>query len=247
MQWPIPPNTFEAAARRVWRGYLGCITHVDHAVGLLLRALDELGFAENTIVIYTSDHGYNIGHHGIWHKGNGHWMLTKNPPGTENIPAGQRPNMFDTSLRVPAVVRWPRAIPTGNEVDETISHLDWFPTLLAAADVPLPDGATIHGHNFLPLLKGEPVKKWSNDLYTEYSTHAQSRSHMRCYRTPTWKLISDLLNPGRDELYNLKDDPGETRNLIDSTDAAAQAALADLDARLKQRMRELNDPVLAAP
>ena len=70
-----------------------------------------------------SDHGYNIGHHGIWHKGNASWLLTKNPPGTENIPEGKRPNVFDTSLRVPALVRWPGKIPAGRVVARTVTHI----------------------------------------------------------------------------------------------------------------------------
>lgn len=231
---------------RMTREYLGSVASVDRNVGRVLQTLDELGLAENTIVIFTSDHGYNMGHHGIWHKGNGHWVLTDPPPATENVPRGQRPNMFDHSLRVPAVVRWPAEIPAGSEVVHTLTNLDWYPTLLEMAGVRRPENVLLRGRSFLPLLRGEEIRGWDDDLYGEYSTRHQSRTHMRMYRTPEWKLVRDFLDPSRDELYHLAIDPAETTNLIRSADPEARRAETRLHAAILAGMREIGDPLLKA-
>lgn len=223
------------------REYLASVASVDRNVGRLLDELDALGLTRRTIVIHTSDHGYNIGHHGVWHKGNGSWIVTDPPPATPNIPRGQRPNMYDTSLRVPCGIRWPGVIKPGTRITQTVSNLDWYPTLLAMAGVARPKDQTIRGRNFVPLLRGEAVE-WDNDLYAEYNTHHQSKTQMRAYRTPEWKLMRDFGNPGRDELYDLKADPDETRNLIDSADPRVQAARDDLNRKLLARMATLGDP-----
>ena len=198
--------------------------------GRLLDTLDELGLASKTIVIFSSDHGYNLGHHGIWHKGNGRWILTNNQ--------GPRPNMFDRSLRVPAAVRWPGVIKPGTVVEETTTNLDWYPTVLAAAGASLPQGELVRGRNILPLLKGESPP-WDNDHYAEYKQYHFSLADQRTYRTPEWKLIRDFTNPGKDELYHLANDPGEQKNLIDSQDPEVVAARKQLEAKLLAKMKEI--------
>lgn len=240
---PDYPKLDIPRVKRMTREYLASVHGVDRNLGRVLALLDELKLTQRTIVIYTSDHGYNMGHNGIWHKGNGHWVLTEPPPATPNIPRGQRPNMYDNSIRVPAAVRWPGVVKPGTIVRQTVSNLDWYPTILEMAGIDPPQGVLLRGRSIVPLLKGEQVE-WDNDFYAEYSTHHQSRTHMRMYRTPEWKLIRDFLNPGRDELYNLKSDPAETTNLIDSSDPEVQRIRKELDARILARMRELNDPVL---
>jgi uncharacterized sulfatase len=240
---PDYPKLDVPRVKKVTREYLASVASVDRNLGRLLQELDDRKLADNTIVIFSSDHGYNMGHNGIWHKGNGHWILTDPPPGTENVPRGQRPNMYDNSIRVPAAIRWPGVIKPGSIITETFSNLDWFPTLLAMAGVELPKGTLIRGRNFVPVLKGETAG-WNNDFYAEYSTHHQSRTHMRMYRTPEWKLIRDFLNPGRDELYNLKDDPAEVHNLIDSTDPNVQSIRKQLNERILAKMRDASDAVL---
>jgi uncharacterized sulfatase len=244
-QLPNPdyPKLDIEKAKRITREYLACVHGVDRSVGNLLGELERQGIDQNTVVIYSSDHGYNIGHHGIWHKGNASWLLTEPPPGSDNVPRGQRPNMFDTSLHVPTAVRWPGVTKPGTVIDQTVSHLDWFPTILEIAGVAIPDGASLRGRSIVPLLKGTGVN-WDNDFYGQYSTHHQSRTHMRVYRTPEWKLIRDFLNEGRDELYNLREDPGETRNLLASEDPAVKGVVTDLHQRLLTRMEAIGDPVL---
>ena len=141
------------------REYLASVHGVDRNLGRLLSLLDELKLAENTLVVFTSDHGYNLGHNGIWHKGNGHWVLTEPPPATPNIPKGQRPNLYDHSLRVPCIVRWPGVVKPGTVVVRTVTMLDWFPTLLAAAGVEEPKDVPVRGRNVLPLLRDDAAAR----------------------------------------------------------------------------------------
>ncbi len=243
---PVFPKLDEQRVKQLTRDYLGSVAAIDRNVGRVLDELNRLGLAENTLVIYTSDHGYNIGQHGVWHKGNGSWILTENPPGTDKVPEGCRPNMFDTSLRVPAIVRWPKQIPAGRVIDRTVTHFDWFPTLLDVAGVDLPAGTKIQGRSVLQLWEDRGPFDRSDDLYTEYSVHHTMRADMRSYRTSDWKLTLDFLNPGRDELYHLSADPHETQNLATSDRPDARAARTELTQRIRAKMQELKDPLLPA-
>jgi len=242
---PDYPDMNVPRVKRMTREYMASISGVDRNLGRLLKTLDALEMKENTVVIFSSDHGYNMGHNGIWHKGNGHWIVNNPPPATKNIPRGQRPNMYDHSIRIPTAIRWPGKVKAGAQIDETISILDFYPTLCAIAGGKLPEGETIRGRNFLPLLQGENIADWNDDFYAEYSTHHQSRTHMRMYRTPRWKLVRDFLNPERDELYNLVDDPAESNNLIDTDDPKVQAVIDRLHAEIVAQMKRIDDPVYA--
>jgi len=224
---PGVPNLDRERLDTVMREYLASVAGVDRNVRRILDLLDESDLAENTAVIFTSDHGYNVGHHGILHKGNGAWLTL---PDTE--PGGRRPNMFDTSMRVPAIVRWPGVVAPGSTVDTTILNLDWFPTLLAMAGLKPPEGTLIHGRNFLPFLRGETIP-WEESFYGEYGMHHYEVCDMRMFRTPEWKLLRDFRRPGKDELYHLAEDPGETRNLIG--DPAHAAVRSELSQRLNAR------------
>lgn len=241
---PDFPRLNIAKVKQLTKDYLGSVAAIDRNLGRLLGEIDRLKMSDNTLVIYTSDHGYNIGHHGVWHKGNGHWILTENPPATEHIPSGLRPNMYDTSLRVPALIRWPKRIPAGTTIDRTITHLDWLPTILSATQTTLPANTKIHGKTILPLITGQGALDRSDDLYTEFSIQHTMRADMRSYRTQEWKLVRDFLNPGRDELYDLRTDPGETDNLINSERDDARAASQGLSQSIRTRMMELHDPFL---
>lgn len=241
---PDYPKLDTERVKKVTREYLASVAGVDRNLGRLLRTLDDLKLRDNTLVVFTSDHGYNMGHHGIWHKGNGHWILTDPPAGTQNVPRGQRPNMYDHSIRVPCVVRWPGVVRPGTRITQTVSHLDWYPTLLAATHVSAPREIKLRGRSILPLLKGEKPKAWKNDFYAEYSTHHQSSTHMRMYRTPRWKLVRDFLNPGRDELYDLRNDPEERENLIDDQRGAVRKVIRELHRKIISRMKAVGDPVL---
>ena len=111
------------------------------------------------------------------------------------------------------------------------------------AGVEMQEQLVLRGRSITPVLKGEATE-WDNDFYAEYSTKHQSHTHMRMYRTPQWKLIRDFMNPDRDELYSLTEDPAETNNLIDSEEAEVKKVLEGLDARIRQRMQIIGDGVL---
>ena len=241
---PDYPDLNVKRVKRMTREYLASVASVDRNVGRLLQKLKQKQLDQNTIIIFSSDHGYNMGHNGIWHKGNGHWVLNKNPKPTANIPAGQRPNMYDNSLKIPTAVLWPGVTQPNQIVKQTVSNLDWFPTLLEMAQVSKPDTLTIRGHSIVPLLKKGSQTEWDNDFYAEYSTKHQSKTHMRMYRTPEWKLIRDFLNPSRDELYHLTEDPDEANNLINSQDPQIIKIRKQLHQKILSRMKSINDKVL---
>jgi uncharacterized sulfatase len=243
---PEFPNLSVNNIKKMTREYYASVASVDRNMGRLLDLLDELKLSDNTLVVFTSDHGYHTGHHGLWYKGNARWQVNPLPPQRwPNIPRLQRPNMFDQALRVPTAVRWPGVIKPGSVVEQTVSNLDWYPTLLAAADVKLPEDVTVHGRSILPLLKGEKID-WDNDFYAEYSMQHGAKTHMRMWRTPQWKLMIDFKNPGRKELYHLAKDPGETTNLIDSDAPEAQHMKKLLTMKIAQRMQDIGDDASAS-
>ena len=205
------------------RDYLASVHSVDRNVGRLLQALDRLGLAGRTVVLFTSDNGYNIGHHALHTKGNGHWVAggVAGPP---------RPNMFDTSLRVPLVVRGP-GIPGGREVAEPVTQLDTLPTVLGMLGVPLPGGLVQRGSDFSPLLRGEAAP-WRDTVFGEFDMHHYTLARMRMIRTARHKLVRYLGTSFQDELYDLVEDPNETRNLYRS--GSARPVRADLEARLAE-------------
>ena len=234
---PAYPDLDVPRVKRMMREYLASVASVDRNVGRLLAVLDDLNLTDKTIVIFTSDHGYNMGHNGIWHKGNAWWILKNN--------RDMRPNLYDNSLRVPAVVRWPGVIKAGAVVDETITNLDWYPTILAMAEATAPERQMIRGRSFLPLLKSESVD-WANDLYAEYSMYHQAKADLRMWRTREWKLIRDFKNPGKDELYDLTKDPAETRNLIDVMEPDVQLMKESLEKQLLKKMWEIGQDALVS-
>ena len=266
---PEPDYPFLDIARtkRMRREYLGSIAAVDRNLGRLLQLLDDLNLSENTVVIFSSDNGFNMGHHGTWHKGNARWLLLEGiqPTGSnpwdlnpENSPrpydnekytrpydngkgSYTRANLWDNSLKVPTAVRWPKAIKPGTIIQQTISVMDFYPTILAMAGVSLPSGETIRGKNFLPLLKGKELD-WDNNFFGQYfMDHANIRAELRCWRTPEWKLVRDFLRSGVDELYNLREDPEEKYNLIGSQDPNIRRIRHQLNRELRDKMREIND------
>ena len=235
---PDYPNLDIPRLKRMTREYLASVRSVDRNLGRYLATLDELGLTDNTVVIFSSDHGYSMGHNGIWHKGNGHWVTKPPPPVTnKNIPKGQRPNMYDLSIKVPTFIRWPGKVKPGTVVKQTVTNLDWFPTLCEIAGVNTP--GDLRGRSIVPVIQGNAPANWNNDFFGQYSTKHQSKTDMRCYRTPQWKLIRDFKNPERDELYDLKNDPAEATNRIN--DPKLAGTIATLDKKLRAAMKEIGD------
>ncbi len=234
---PDYPDLDVPRTERMTREYLASVASVDRNVGRILAVLDELGLSDHTLVIFTSDHGYNLGHHGIWHKGNGRWLLKSN--------RGGRPNLWDTTLRAPAIIRWPGHVAPGAVVSQTVTNLDWFPTLVAVAGESMPPETHCHGRDILPLLRGE-TPTWNNDLFVQYDPQegGDTQGKLRAYRTPEWKLVRDFENSGPDELYDLTVDPGEHRNLIGSDESGTVQAREKLEILMHRAMERISDPVL---
>ncbi len=236
---PAFPDLNIKQIKQFMREYLASVSSVDRNLGRILSLLDQLQLSQHTIVIYSADHGYNMGHNGIWHKGNGIWALNSPPTGSINqvrvISDKYRPNLYDQSLRVPTVIRWPGTVKPGTVVQQTTTSLDFFPTLAAMAGASVPRDQPLRGRNLVPLLTGHTPQDWDNDLYAQYNMINYASADMHCYRTSEWKLIRDFANQGRDELYHLSEDPAESVNLIN--DPGRQSVISQLDAQLQERMR----------
>ncbi|TWT73961.1 sulfatase family protein [Allorhodopirellula solitaria] len=248
---PSYPGLNIAKVKKSMREYLASTSGVDRNLGRLLAELDRLDLSDNTVVIFTSDHGYNMGHNGIVHKGNGIWATNKRPPGefhrgTRVISDKYRPNLYDLSLRVPAIVRWPGEIQSGQVIDETATHLDLFPTLLAMADVDAPVDLPLRGRSLMPLLQGEAADSWNEEYFGQYSMIHYAEATMRCLRTPEYKLIRDFQNDQRDEFYDLRNDPEENENLIETDDPVLRQVIEDMHQRMLIRMDEIGDRAMHA-
>lgn len=215
------------------RDYYAAIHGVDRQLGRILAKLEAMKLLDSTIITFTSDHGYNIGQHGIHTKGNGNWVA-----GGVNGP--KRPNMWDTSLKVPLLVRWPGVVKGGAEVAEVVSNLDVYPSVLGMLGVAAPKGVTHHGLDFSALLRGKKPA-WREELYGTYDLHNGGLAFMRMIRTPGWKLVRHHKSGGLDELYDLKGDPDESRNLY--TNAKHAATRDGLQKRLTKWMKSIDDPL----
>jgi uncharacterized sulfatase len=233
---PDYPKLDIPRVKRMMKEYLAAVHSIDRNVGRVMEKLKELGIEDNTIIVYTSDNGYNIGHHGIWHKGNGWWILTDN--------RGGRPNLYDNSLRLPAIVRWHGVVPAGSEYNSTLTSLDWFPTLCNAADIDF-SKYTVRGKDIKPVFENK-ADSWDNDLFAQYEMWDwnQTGSSLRTYRMPRWKLVKDFKGKVSDELYYLYDDPSEMRNLINVNESQVKKHKKQLNEQLIKAMRKINDPDL---
>lgn len=183
--------------RELLTGYYSALTSVDKNVGRLLGALEEQGIRDNTLIIFTSDNGMNMGHHGIYGKGNGTFPQ----------------NMFDTSIKVPMIIHYPKAGVRGVTSQQMLSHYDIFPTLLELVGIANTDGDALPGQSFLPILEGEEMASPRPVvIYDEYGP-------VRMIRTDRWKYVHRYPY-GPHELYDLQTDPDEETNIVDSPGSA---------------------------
>jgi uncharacterized sulfatase len=229
---PDFPGLPRDQVKRLRLAYYASITSVDRNVGRLLDRLDALGLAQQTIVIFSSDHGYMIGEHGLLHKGNAEWLVEGRK--------GVRPNMFDESIRVPLLVCWPDVVAPDTAIDRVVSNLDLFATVLEIAGLGVPENLNIRGRSLVPLLRGE-TPPWDDRLFGQYDMHHSRVARMRMIRTPEWKLIRHFEADVQDELYHLADDPGELRNRIDSTEPKYRESREALTRQLGDWMRRIGD------
>ena len=219
------------------REYYASIHSVDRNVGRLLDELETLGVANDTVVLFTSDHGYNLGHHGIETKGNGHWIAG-------GIRGPKRPNMWDTSIRIPTCVRWSGVIEPGTRSDGTFTNLDACRTFCGIAGVDVPGG--VRGTDLSAVWRGNAEPDSVPDVvFGQYDLMNGGLAYLRMVRTPTHKLVRHFRSNQMDELYDLAADPGENRNLLGRRAAAGlRPVVGELDDRLTAWMRSIDDPVL---
>ncbi|MCP4645965.1 MAG: sulfatase-like hydrolase/transferase, partial [bacterium] len=152
--------------QRYIKNYLRCVASVDDNIGRLLDYLDWAGLTENTLVIYSSDQGFYLGEHGMYDK---RWM-------------------YEESLRMPFVARWPAAITPGTKVSRLTQNIDFAPTFLEAAGLTPP--GDLQGRSLLPLLKGETPADWRTALYYHYYEKGEHNvARHEGVRTERYKLI----------------------------------------------------------
>lgn len=230
---PDYPRLDVARVKRMTREYLASVHGVDRNLGRIFQHLASKGILDRTIIVFTSDNGYNLGHQGIWHKGNGWWILTNN--------RGDRPNLYDQSMRVPALIRWPAKIPAGQEITAANSSLDWFPTLCGLAGVPTEAGWNLRGADLKETLAGQPPAP--RPLFGQYRMWKdnQTGADLRAYRTEDWKLVVDLDKTVPNEFYDLRKDPVESTNLYDSKDPDIVAARQKMEGALRAYMAKIGD------
>ncbi|HTU99541.1 MAG TPA: sulfatase-like hydrolase/transferase [Luteitalea sp.] len=231
---PVFPGLDQAQVRQWTREYYASIHSVDRNMARLMEVLESSGLREKTVVIFTSDHGYNIGHHGLHTKGNGTWIA-----GGVNGPT--MPNMFDESLRPPLIVRGP-GVPAGRVADQLVSFEDIYPTVLALAGVALPADAPTHGRDVTPILRDETPSAWRDAVFGQYDIHHYAIAHLRMVRTEQWKLVRSYGTTTKDQLFDLQTDPGERKNLWNAPEQRDRRR--ELERRLRAWMATYDDPLL---
>ena len=184
------------------REYYGNITQLDHAFGLLMKALDDMDYTDNTCVFYTSDNGP---------EGKAGERLTRGSTGGLR---GRKRSDFEGGIRVPGMVRFPayfkaHGIQTGSESDIPIVGHDIFTTICTIAGIPIPSDRTIDGANMLPALEGKPVER-TQPLY--WRTHCAPQECRVALRVGDWKIVGDE-NINNCLLFNMQKDWKETENV----------------------------------
>jgi arylsulfatase len=205
----------EAHLREMTAHYYGSISLVDDSIGRVLDALDRLGLAENTIVLYCSDHGELMGDHGLIFKG---------------------PFHYESMIRTPLIWRWPGVVPAGRTYEHVTSAVDIMPALLQACDVPPEPG--VQGESMLPALRGEagPYREWALVEHREEPQGMQTKTLV----TERYKVT---YYPGHPfgELFDLYVDPQEYQNLWDVPDY--RALRGELLEKLLEALCRTEDPL----
>ena len=182
-------------------GYFAAVTAMDANVGRILDKLEEEGLTEDTLVIFSSDNGFNCGHHGIWGKGNGTFPL----------------NLYDSSVKVPLIISRPGHLPEGRVCKDMCSGYDFMPTLLDYLGMENPDAEKLPGRSFLSYLleadREEELQNGPNAGEPQTVVVFDEYGPARMIRSKEYKYIHRVPF-GPDEFYDLTGDPGEDENLI---------------------------------
>ncbi|HEO71966.1 MAG TPA: hypothetical protein ENN80_11940, partial [Candidatus Hydrogenedentes bacterium] len=223
----FPESRDENDAERIWNqngwaNYLGYHAHIsalDDELGRLEAKLDQLGIAEDTILVYSSDHGSMFGSHGV----------------------GSKRQPYEESIRVPFLIRWPGVIPAGARPDSLFGTIDIMPTLCSLAGVPVPEACV--GLDLSPTLRGEdgpdPDAQFIMHISKENASHGNQHP-APIFRGLRTKTHTYALYPGRPWcLFDNRADPYQLRNLIDEPDCAPLRR--ELDAMLRERVARAAD------
>jgi arylsulfatase A-like enzyme len=211
----MPPGITDA--EYVIAQYDGAIAYMDACIQRLFQRLDELGLAENTLVVLNGDHGETLMDHECYFDHHG---------------------LYDCTLHVPLIMRHPK-LPQGIRVPGYTLHQDLVPTVLELLEIPAE--APLDGKSLLPLVHGERASNWSEFYITECTW---MRKHG--WRTPEWKLIvalePDIHFKPQVELYNLVLDPGENHNVAEEEPELVAALRARMEAWIARREAETGAP-----
>jgi arylsulfatase A-like enzyme len=210
--------------QRYMHDYLGCVKAVDESVGRMLKYLDDHDLAKNTLVVYASDQGFYLGEHGWFDK---RWI-------------------FEESLRTPCVMRYPGVCKPQQMTQRLTSNLDFAPTFMAAAGLPVP--ADMQGASLLPIMKGSTPDGWRNSFYYHYYEYPGPHSVAKHYGVVTdrYKLVHFYEgDQAYWELFDRKTDPRELKSVYgDDTYAGVKK---ELHAELVQLRKDLDVPEKDAP
>lgn len=183
------------------KDYLRCVASVDDNIGRLLDYLEEQNLVENTVVVYTSDNGMFQGEHG--------WVDKK--------------MMYEESLRVPFLIRYPREIAAGTHTNDMVINLDYAPTFLEYAGQPIP--ADIQGRSLVPLLREQTPEDWRTAFYYQhFDIHPDGELANCGVRTKNFKLIWYNHNYDHYQLFDTQKDPSETRDVSEDPEYASTAS-----------------------
>ena len=202
--------------QRYMQDYLACVQSVDDNIGRVLEYLDSNGLRENTLVIYTSDQGFFLGEHGLFDKR----------------------FMYEESLRMPFIVRWPAWIKPGSTSKAIGTNCDFAPTFLDVAGQAVPQD--MQGRSFARVWEGKTPKDWRHSMYYRYY-HDPGDHNTRAHygvRTDTHKLIY-FWKKDQWECYDLTKDPAEMHNIYD--DPGSRKVVASLKAELYRLKKEVRD------
>ena len=204
------PEKYQAYTKNYYR----LITGMDRSIGQIIDALNASGCADNTLIVFAGDNGYFLGEHGLADK----WYA------------------YEESLRVPLIVYDPHlpAEQRGRRCDEWVLNVDFAPTFCAVAGLEPP--TAMQGRNFTPLLCGKAPADWRTDFLYQFKFNSESIPSSEGVCSKDWKYIR-WLESGTEELFNLRDDAHETRNL--AQDPAHAADLARMRARYVVLKKEI--------
>jgi arylsulfatase A-like enzyme len=203
--------------QRYLQDYLACIAAVDKSVGEVLDYLKEAGLDKNTVVIYASDQGFYLGEHGWFDK---RWM-------------------FEQSYRTPLLVRWPGVVKPRSVNNDMVSNIDLAETFLDIAGVEVP--ADMQGRSMVPVLKGRTPRNWRKEHYYHYYEYPGSHMVKRHYGMSTnrYKLMHYYYDIDEWEMYDLKTDPDEIKNVYNDPDySSARRKLHKSLAKLMKKYRD---------